>query len=130
MRNSSIASLSRIGCLGLAAANSALEPAQAATCYLRRSLSPALRGMVRVTTIRLVAGHLGVRPAGGVDGPGHQVGLRDPHRQSAARLVTANRLSHDLVVHAAVRLPGWPGRLVAGPHAPAALPARVTEPLR
>src|SRR6266567_7676391 len=131
MSNSSIASLSRAGCLALTAANSALEPAYSAPCDIWGSLRQSLTGRLELTTVGLVAGHGGVRPAGTVDGPGKEVGPRGAHRQSAARLVAANRVSHDLgsrpKLHAAVRLLGWPGRLAAVPQGTA---SRITEPLR
>src|SRR5215471_11051118 len=113
MHMSSIDSLSGTRCLALATANSALKPAQTAACDVRGPLLPALSGRLRFPLIagrlvpgrlvpgRLIAGRLvprpaGVRQAGSVDGPGQEVCLRDALRQSAARLVAADRVSNDL----------------------------------
>src|SRR3954452_6401073 len=116
MRSSTVDSLSGAGCLALAAADSALEPAQSAARDVRRPVRPLLTGRLELMAIRLVAGPRDVRPAGGVGQPGGEVGPGDAHRQAAARLLAVGRgaVARGAVGRGAVPLVALP---LAGGHA-------------
>src|SRR5438477_5737539 len=110
MSSSTVDALSGAGCLALAAADSALEPAQPATRHVRRPVRPLLPGRLRLMMmIWLVAGPGDVRPAGGIGQPGGEVGPRDAHRQAAARLPAAilpGAILPGAILPAAIRVGG------------------------